>query len=200
MLARPREILNAIADDVDRQLLGRGMKFFAKVARRPAAGLFPIGDHDDDAWLMLIVEHRCSLLHRLRQGRAAPRRQSVHRAHDDGPGIRSGLEIEVDVALLVRPWAISDEADAAKFRGARQNLSKRVPGFVNPWDGGPDTLSHIPGHRARRIEHDHGVLVTGGHFRLRRDARAEPTGNPYRQGYGREPKGGRQCDHDLDLT
>jgi hypothetical protein len=148
LLACPREILNAIADDVDGQLLGRRMEFFAKVARRASARLFAVGDHDDDARLIPVVEHLGRLLHRRGQGRAATRRESVHRAHDYGPGIGGGLEIEVDVALLVRPRTIGDEADAAKFRGARQNLSQRVPRFVNPWDGGRDTLSDIPGHRA----------------------------------------------------
>ena len=148
LLARPKEILNAIADDVDGQLLGRRMEFFAKVARRTSAGLFAVGDHDDDARLIPVVEHLGRLLHRRGQGRAATRRESVHGLHDDGPGIGSGLEIEVDVALLVRPRTVGDEADAAKFRGARQNLSQRVPRFVNPRDGGRDTLSHVPGHRA----------------------------------------------------
>ena len=146
LLARPREILNAIADDVDGQLLGRGMEFFAKVARRAPAGLFTVGDHDDDARLILVVEHLGRLLHRRGQGRAATRRESVHRAHDESPGVRGRLEIEVDVALLVRPRTVSDEADAAKFRGARQNLRQRVPRFVNPWDGSRDTLSDVPGH------------------------------------------------------
>ncbi len=148
LLARPKEILNVVADDVDGQLLGRGMEFFAKVARRAPAGLFAVGDHDDDARLIPVVEHLGRLLHRRGHGRAATRRESVHRAHDDGPGIGSGFEIEVDVALLVRPRTIGDEPDAAKFRGARQYLSQCVPRFVNPWDGGRDTLPDVPGHRA----------------------------------------------------
>ena len=58
--------------------------------------------------------------------------RAIHRPHDGGGGVRRGLEIEADIALLVRPRAISDEADAAKLRGVRQDLGERVPRFVNP--------------------------------------------------------------------
>ena len=110
------------------------MDLFAKVTRRPSAGLFAVGYHNDEARLVSVVKHVGRLLNGRCQRRAARRRQGIHRAHDGLCGVRRRLEIEMNVALVVGSWTISDEAHATKLCGARQNLGKRAPRFVNPWD------------------------------------------------------------------
>src|SRR6478672_2899975 len=142
------------------------MNLFAKVARRTSASFFAIGYRDDEARLVAVVEHLGRLLHGGCQGRAALRRQSIHRAHYGLCGVRRWLEIEMNVALVVGPRTISDEAHATKLRGARQDLGERVPRFIYPRDGGPDALPHVPGHRTRCIEYNHGVFVARRRLRL----------------------------------
>ena len=57
MLAGPGEVLQAKANDVYGQLRRRVPEFFAEFTGRGAAGLFTIGQNDDDAWALPIVEH-----------------------------------------------------------------------------------------------------------------------------------------------
>src|SRR6476619_2008158 len=129
------------------------MNLFAKVARRTSASFFAIGYHNDEARLVAVVEHLGRRLHGGFQRRAARRRQSIHRAHYGLCGVRRWLEIEMNVALVVGPRTISDKAHAAKFRGAWQELREHVSRFINPRDGRPDALPHVPGHRTGRIKH-----------------------------------------------
>ena len=173
-LAGPGETLRPVADDMHGQPIGDGMQFLAEIAGRAATGLFAVGHHHHDPRLVLVVEHLGCLLHPRGQGRAAGRRQRIHHRHDGGCGVGRGLEVEADIALLVRARTVSNEPYAAELRGGRQDGAKRGPRLVDPGDRRCDAEAHGPGHRPRRIEYDHGVLVAGRHVGFLGVANREP--------------------------
>jgi hypothetical protein len=134
LLARPGEILHAEADDVDGKLRRAGVEFSAEAARRPPAGFLAVGQDDNQARLRLVVEHFGGPLYGRRQRRLARRVQSVHHLHDEPRRIRRRFESELDVALLVGPWTISNEPHAAEAGNGWEHLGERGPHFVDARD------------------------------------------------------------------
>src|SRR5262245_19934895 len=57
LLAGPRVILHAKRNDVHGEPGGIAVKLFAEIARRSAASLLAVSDNDDEAGLVLVVEH-----------------------------------------------------------------------------------------------------------------------------------------------
>lgn len=120
MLSGPRVILHSKADDVHGRLRRDGAQLLAEVARRGAAGLLAVGQNDDHPGLLAIVQDVGSFGHGCRDRCLACGRQRVEVAHDLACSICGRLEIEPDVALLARAWAIGDEADAADLATVRR--------------------------------------------------------------------------------
>ena len=105
MLCSPvqEKSLDSIANDVDGQLLGRGMQLFAEVARRASASFFAVGQDNDEARLVAVVKHLGRLLARpIPAACGPPASKRIHYAHDGVGRVRRWLQIEADVALLVR--------------------------------------------------------------------------------------------------
>ena len=101
-----------IADDMDGELRRRRVQFLAEVARRAAASLLAVSQHDDHAGLVAIVEHLCGVLHRGGERGLAGGVERIHLLHDEPGRVLGGLEIELDIALLIGPGPVGDEPDA----------------------------------------------------------------------------------------
>lgn len=71
LITHPSVILHPQADDVDRQLVGVGMKLLGQIARRAAASLLAVGKNDDETWLVAEVEHIGRLRDRVGERRSA---------------------------------------------------------------------------------------------------------------------------------
>ena len=120
---------------MDGKLIASGMELLAKLTRRSSARLLSVGDDDHDARLGAEIERLSRLLDALGQRRLSGRNDRIHRVHDGTSGIGRRLELEFDVALVPRSRTVGHEADATKFGGVRQHLSKRGSSFVDPGSG-----------------------------------------------------------------
>lgn len=88
--AGPTEILHAIADDVDRQVLGLGLQPLGQCAGVAAAGFLAIGEQYDDAGLVADVEGNGCGFNGGGQRGGAGRDDAVDLVHDGGGGIGRG--------------------------------------------------------------------------------------------------------------
>jgi hypothetical protein len=69
-------------------------------------------------------------------------------------------QLELDIALLMGARSVSYKADPAEPRGVWKDLGHRLSHFVDAPNRSADTFGQTPGHRAGRIEDDHGIFDT----------------------------------------
>jgi hypothetical protein len=67
-------------------------------------------------------------------------------------------EVELNVALVIRPWTECDQAYPAKLRSPRQDLGEGGSYLVDPGDDCRDALVHVTCHRTRCVEHNHRII------------------------------------------
>ena len=106
----------------------------------------------------LEFERRRGQLHRRRKRGLAGRVQRVDRVHDRCGRVPDRLEVELDIALVVRPGPVGDEPDLAELGGLRQHLRQSDADLVDARLVAEQALDRIAGHGPRRIEDDHRVL------------------------------------------
>ena len=140
------------------------MKLFPEIAGRSAASLLAVGQDDDEAGLVLVIEHFGGVGDGRRQGRLAGRRERVHLGHDALARIGRGFQRELHIALLIGPRPIDDEPDPAEAGDGRQHALERGAHLLDARLGRGDALIEIAGHRPRGVEHEHGVFGARGLF------------------------------------
>ena len=86
------------------------------------------------------------------------------------------LKVQLDIALLIGPRAVADEPNAPAAGDGGEHGRERPAHLVDARDDGGDSLIDVAGHRARRIEHDHRVLVARIALVLLRGARGTIAG------------------------
>jgi hypothetical protein len=108
-------------------------------------------------------------------------------------GIWRRWKIDFNVFTLIEEprvlcGTIGQEPNAAKMRDARQDFAKRIPYPINTADGVGALTPVTPtaaGHRAGRIENQHGVLGTGRTVRILWEASKGLAHSCEREDYGR---------------
>src|SRR6476620_9453485 len=190
---RGRKTTYPQADDVDGELLGLRMELRSKLARRPPARLFAVGEYNDDAWLLAEVEHVGCLLHGCCQRCAAGGHQVIYNTQNKVRSVRRWLKLKFDVVALVgTPRTKGNEANTAKPGDVWQDFGQCRSHLF-------DATDHIsaripPRHGTGCIERDHGVLVTYLVFRFLRASR-NFVSHKGSQGDGGEPNVEKAQDH-----
>src|SRR4029079_4176053 len=114
----------AEADDVNSELLSGHLELLGKRARRSATSLLAVSHDHDYARFLFEVEHLGRLLYGRSERCLARRHSRVDRAHDGLGSPWRRWELDLDVALVVRPRPVGDETDSPELRDARQDLSQ----------------------------------------------------------------------------
>src|SRR5262249_5624868 len=101
------------------------MELRSKLARRPPARLFAVGEYDNDAWLIMEVEHVGCLLHGCCQRCAAGGHQVIYNTQNKVRSVGRWLKLKFDVVALVgTPRTKGNEANAAMFGKTLANADR----------------------------------------------------------------------------